>query len=270
MANYFEGSGSLTTTDLFGLFFSVQNTQIFYPKQLIIQTLRDIFSLDTTYHYVRDPWGFPFTPNLTDVSPDAGLHDDKTTRIWIGENFRKDVIFYPAVVIRSGGSVSTPIGFNFDKDTVLYGTTLVSDGYGNFKQFITPTARVLTGAWEGTINIDVYSRGVRETDDIVEIVSMATRIWRYEELRIAGLLIKRVSVGSVSESDDRNDKLFKTTISLDVRSEWRIQIPVENVVDAINICVEFGHTNQQTQQFVEDPNMEIHTYVNILEAIQAL
>jgi hypothetical protein len=267
---YFAGSGSSTTTDLFALFNSVQNTQIAYPKELIIATLRDVFSVDTTYHYVRDPWGFPFTPNLTDVSPDAGLHDDKTSRVWIGQNFRKDVIYYPAVVVRSGGSVSEELSINKERDTVLYGTTLVSDGYGNFKQFITPIAMVFAGIWNGTINIDVYSAGVRELDDIIEIVSTTFETWRFDELLRAGVLVKRISVGSPSETDDRNSKLFKVTISLDIRSEWRRHIPVENVVDAINICVEIGHTNLKTQQFVEDPNLEIHTYVNILEAIQSL
>lgn len=270
MSATFEGSGSLTTTDLFSIFSVTQSTQIFYPKQLIIGTIRDIFSVDTTYHYVKDPWGFPLTPNLTDVAPDAGLHDDKTSRIWIGENFRKDVIFFPALVIRNGGSTSTPISFNRDKENVVYDTTLVSDGYGHYKQFITPRAIMLAGAWEGSINIDIYSLGVRELDDIIEIISMIFTDWRFEELLRDGVLIKKVSVGSVSETEDRNSKLFKATVSLDTRSEWRREIPISGVVDVINFCVEIGHLNKKTETFEADPNLEVHTYVNLLEILNTL
>jgi hypothetical protein len=264
----FAGSGSVTKTDLFNIFNYVQNTQIFYPKQQLISTIRDVFSQDSTYHYVKDKWGYPYTPDLTDVPPDAGIHDDLTTRVWIGEA-RFDVLFYPAIIVRNGGSNYVPISINREKETILYDTTLVYDGYGNSKQYTTPVATVFAGAWEGSINIQIMSRGMRERDDLVELVSIICTDLRFEELLRSGILIKRVSVGSPSENDDRNDKLYSQTVSLDIRSEWRREIPIDNIIDSINFCIEFGHFDK-SNQFYPDPNLEINTKITLLESIQGL
>ena len=48
-----------------------------------------------------------------------------------------------------------------------------------------------------------------------------------------GVIVKPITVGGPSETDDRNDKLFRQTLTLDIRTEWRREVPVENTVDAI-------------------------------------
>ena len=262
------GTGSIYKTDLFNIFNVVQNTQLAYPKELMIDVLRDIFSQDTYYHYVRDEWGFPYSPDHTNLPSDAGIQDDLTTRLYIGEAFKLDVIYYPAILVRSGGSRYVPLSLNRNKEVILYEPVMVTDGYGNTKTFVTPTHFVLAGVWEGSLNLDVMTRGLKARDDLVEIISLICSDLRHDEFIRAGLMITSVSAGAPSETEDRNEKLYKQTITLDVRSEWRRQIPVESLVDAINICVDFGNLSGNTP--VIAPNITVQTNVNLVEAINAL
>jgi hypothetical protein len=262
------GTGGLYRSDLYGLFDVVQNTQVSFPKELVIGILREFFSQDSYYHYVRDAWGFPLTPDHTDLPPDAGLHDDTTTRLYIGEAYRFDVIYYPAIVVRAGSSTYVPVSMNREKETVLNKATVVVDGYGNEKIFVQPTHFILAGAWEGQLQIDIMTRSIRARDDLVELVMLACTDLFFEEFRRSGVLMKRVSAGGPTEMDDRNDKLYKQSVTLDIRSEWRRQIPITNLVDAINICVEFG--NVQVIPAQTAPNLEIKTTVDLVSEIQSL
>lgn len=263
-----QGTGNIHRTDLYGIYNVVQNTQVSFPKELIISVLRDEFAKDSFYHYVSDSWGFPLTPDHTDLPIDAGLEDDVTTRLYIGEKWRHDVIYYPSILVWSGNTTYVPISMNRNKETVLSEATLVIDGYGNEKIFTTPVAFTLAGAWEGSVNIDIETRSIRSRDDLVELVTLICTDIRFEEFLRAGLLIKRVSASAPSEGEDRNEKLYKQTVTLEVRSEWRRHIPIGNVIDAINICVDFG--NVQARPFVTAPNLTVNTTVDLLAEIQSL
>lgn len=263
------GTGSLHITDLYGLFNVVQNTQIVHPKELIIGVLRDHFSQDSYYHYVKDEWGFPKTGDVTDLPSEAGINDDSMTRLYIGEKYRFDAIWYPCILVYHGGSRNSPLSFNREKGTIKNDLTIVSDGYGNFTSFTTPSHFVLAGAWEGTINIDVMSRGIRSRDDLVELITLCLIDHRHDELLRAGVLVQPgVASGSPSEGEDRNDKLYKQTITVPIRTEWRREIPVQTVVDAINICVDFGDLSTTPVNIA--PNIEIRTVINLLETIESL
>lgn len=268
MSISWQGTGSIHRTDLYKIHNVVQNTQFSFPKEQIIGVLRDEFSQDSYYHYVRDPWGFPLTPDHTDLPIEAGLADDSTTRLYIGEKWRYDVIYYPAVLVSAGHSTSVPISMNRNKETVLSEATLVVDGYGNQKVFTTPVAFTLAGAWEGSINIDVLTRSIRSRDELVELITLICTDIRFEEFQRSGVLMKKVSAGAPSEMDDRNDKLYKQTITLDVRSEWRRHIPIGNIIDAINFCVNFGDINSTPPVF--SPNLQINTTIDLLSEIQNL
>jgi len=259
-------TGNKYKSDLYLLNNIVQNTQLTYPKELIIGLLRDEFSKDSYYHYVKDPWGFPLTPDHTDLPSDAGIEDDTTTRVYIGEVYRNDVVFYPALIVRNTGSTYNPISFNRNRETVKYGTTFFVDGYGNKTVMTTPTHYVFAGAWDGSFAIDVYARGIRARDDLAELTSLIMAHLRHDEMLRSGLLIKGVSLSSSTETEDRgNEKLHKQTVNLQVRSEWRVEIPVESVVDAINICVDFGNLKEEPPVFA--PNISINTIVNLQESI---
>ena len=262
-------TGSFIRTDLNQLHNVVQNTQNAQVKDTITGILRDEFSKDSYYHYVRDEWGFPKTPDLTGEPLDAGFNDDTTTRLFIGEHFRHDSIFYPALLIKMGSMSSTPISINRNKETTKYDVTKVIDGYGNEALFTVPTHFVFAGAWEGSVSIDIFARDIEARDELESTVAIILKDIRYEELLRAGVAVKKVSISGPSETQDRDQHpLFKSTVSLDIRTEWRREIPVESTMDAINICVEFG--NLGVNPPVISPNLTINTQIQLLDQIDDL
>ena len=262
-------TGSFSRSDLNRLNHTVQNTQFSFIKEMIIAVLRDEYSKDSYYHYVSDAWGFPKTPDLTGKPTTAGYQDDLTTRIFIGEAFRHDVIFYPAILVRAGGSTYKPISINREKESIQYDAQLFVDGYGNERAVTYPKSFILAGAWEGQYQVDILTRDILARDEISSFCALLFSDLRHEEFLHAGILINKVNIGSMSEIDDRQqDKLYKTTISLDIRSEWRREIPIDSVVDVINICVEFGKLYTNPPEI--DPNLTINTTVNLVDRISSL
>lgn len=265
------GTGSLIRSDLYQIHHVVQNSLMAYPKELIIGMLREEFGKDSWYHYVSDPFGFPKVPDHTDLPLEAGLNgDEQTTRIFIGEAFRFDAIFYPALLVKMISARSVPISLNRNKNVVEYEKQLVIDGYGNTKEFFLPQYIDLAGAWEGTISIDVLSRDILDRDNLVSIVMLLFTDIRFESLRKAGVLVKsgQPTLGNVSEGDDRQqDKLYKATITVDIRTEWRRLIPISNIVESINFCVDFREWGSET---ITNPNIAIGENLSILDQIEAL
>ena len=233
-------TNNLFKSDLHSLHHIVQGSMIGYPKEIIIATLRDFFSRDSYYHYSKDSWGFSNTVDHTDLPLGAGMNDETTTRVFIGENYRYDGIYYPAILVKNGGSKYVPISINRDEGTVEWQFREFDDGYGNKTFFKNPKCFLFRGAWEGSISIDVMTRSLRSRDDLVELVAMCFTDITFKSLQKAGVIIKPLSIGAPSEADDRNDKLFKQTITLDVRSEWRREIPIGNLVEIISFTTEFS------------------------------
>lgn len=240
------GTGNAVKTDLYGLHRFIQHSPITYTKDLFVENLRELFSKDSYYHYQRDVWGFPKVVDHTNLPPGAGLNNDLTTRLFIGEKYRKSPtgIFYPALLISDGGTRYVPISMNRDKFSLQYISTKVIDGYGRERIFQTPSHYVQSGAWEGTINIDVITRdSPRARGELCDIISthLMDAEW-HDQFIQSGVLIKGLSVGGPSETDDRNGKLFRQSISCEVRYEQIRHIPVSSVVEIINLCVHFEPT----------------------------
>ena len=76
------------------------------------------------------------------------------------------------------------------------------------------------------------------------------------------------TLGGISEGDDRQqDKLYKATISVDIRTEWRRLIPISGIVERINFCIDFRAWGSET---VTNPNVAISSTVSILDQIDAM
>jgi len=88
------------------------NQQKLQTKNILIDTLRDVFSRDRHFKYVSDVFGFPKTPSHLGLSPGAGLDDEETTRIFIGSTYRYDIKFNPSIIVKNTGSKYNPISFN--------------------------------------------------------------------------------------------------------------------------------------------------------------
>lgn len=261
-------TGNFYKSDLYQIHNVVQNSMTLYPKELVVATLRDFFSKDTYYHYAHDLWGFPQTPDHTDLPINSGYTDDTTTRLFIGESYRFDVVYYPALIVRHGGSTSVPISINRETAGVKWGNMVFQDGYGNIKTFPTPQNFIFAGAWEGSINIDVMTRDLRARDDLVDLISLLFVDIAFNDLQKSGLIVKGVSSGAPSETNDRNDYVFKQTITLQIRSEWRRELPISNIIEIINMSVEFGRTDPSIGLIAS--NLTINTEETLTEMLDKL
>src|SRR5271169_3300510 len=87
-------------SDIFNLENIFELGGMVYSKNILIDTLRDVFSADRQYKYVSDVFGFPLTPSELGLSPSAGLDDAETTRIFIGSSYRYDIKFNPSIIVR--------------------------------------------------------------------------------------------------------------------------------------------------------------------------
>ena len=270
------GSNNFFRSDLFGIFNIVQASMIVYPKEIIIATLRDFFAYDSFYHFSKDQWGFPNTTDHTDLPPGAdlpygpGSHPELNTspvlptRLFIGENYRYNSIFYPAILVKSGGTKYVPISINRNQGEVKYKKTIYTDGYGNSSEVRTPESFLTAGAWEGSIIIDVMTRSLRARDDLVELIGMCFTEVQFETLHQIGIIVKPISVGAPSETDDRNDKLFRQTLTLDIRTEWKREIPIGNTIDAILFTASFSNLDQGSPAAA---NLTINTEVNMTDML---
>lgn len=245
-------SNNIFQSDLYKIHNIVQSSMLVYPKEMIIATLRDFFSKDSYYHYSKDQWGFANTTDHTDLPPGADLpsgpgarpelnpSDILSTRVFIGENYRYDGIYYPAILIKGGSSKYVPISINREQGGVKYDNIVVEDGYGNQSVITKPVALITAGIWEGSMNIDVLTKSLRSRDDLVELIAICFTDINFENLEDIGIVIKPIQIGAPSETDDRNDKLFRQSITLDIRTEWRREIPISSLIDAILFTVNFA------------------------------
>jgi len=262
-------------TNLMNLHNFVQASMLVYPKEIIIATLRDFFSKDDYYHYSKDQWGFANTTDHTDLAPGADIptqHDKNganqeglPTRLYIGENYRYDGIFYPAILVKSGGSKYVPISLNREQEGIQYEDIVFEDGYGNQTIVHRPVSFITAGVWEGSIVIDVITRSLRSRDDIVEAIAMCFTEVTFNTLYDIGIIVKPVSIGSPSESDDRNDKLFRQNLTLDIRTEWRREIPVSSVIDAIFFTATFEDLNRSGSPV--PANLTVNTEVSLADML---
>lgn len=269
-------SNNFFKSDLEGLYHIVQSSMIVYPKELVISTLRDFFAKDSYYHYSKDQWGFPNTTDHTDLPPGADIpmgHPGSTatsnillpTRLFIGEKYRFDGIYYPAILVSNTGTKYVPISINREKGSVQYEDLIYEDGYGNQTRIKRPRAFITAGAWEGTISIDVMSRSLRARDDLVQAISMFFTDISFEALHQVGLVVKPLSVGSTTEVDDRADKVFRQTITLDIRTEWRREIPITTIVDSIIFTIYFKNLANPNAPVA--PNLTINTEVSLTDML---
>ena len=73
---------------------------------------------------------------------------------------------------------------------------------------------------------------------MTDIVSLALQYSLWNELRANGLFISNLSIGAESAESYANDYVYNNTISLTTLSEWRVEVPIENIVEKIAFTLE--------------------------------
>ena len=229
----------LVLSDIYNLENVVLQTGMLHSKNLLIDMLRDIFRQDRQFKYVDDVFGFPKTPSHLGLEPDAGLDDEETTRIFIGSTYRYDVKFNPSIVVKNTGSRYAPISFNQNLLCVMHDIETIMDGYGNSTTINTPTHHTLVGAWDQTFEVKVIAENEIDREEIADIVQVTLMGTRRLDLQSAGVFIKSLSTSGESEQQYANDYLYMVSINLDVRTEWRVHIPIPNTVSRLGLCLAF-------------------------------
>jgi hypothetical protein len=215
----------------------VTQTSVYQGKNLIIDALREYFRKDDFYKYVTDAFGFPLTPDLTDLPPD--IQETRTTRIYIGDIFRYDKRFFPSIVVKYGSGRTYHISFN-QNQTYKYRVDLILDGYGGQDYIRIPSHKVFAGAWEQSFEIIITTESIQDREELTDIVSSFFIAKVRQEIYEGGLFIKGVSIGSENESEFGNKKIFSQSVTIDTFSEWRIEIPIDSLIERINFCFNYN------------------------------
>ena len=261
-------TNNLFRSDLYNIHNIVQNSMILQPKEAIIASLREYFAEDTYYHFSKDQWGFPNTPDHTDLPINAGINNELSTRLFIGEQYRQDKLFYPAILVKSGGSSYVPISMNREAYTVDWDFITVVDGYGNLKNYHTPKSYIFAGAWEGTISVEIRTKSLRARDDLIDLCAILFQDIGNNNLIKSGVAIKKVSASGPSESDDRTDKLFMQSLNLEIRTEWRREVPVSSVVEVINTTLDFVRLDNPNAVVAQ--NLTANSSIDISEVLLSM
>ena len=206
----------------------IQQTAIVAPKSILIDGLRSVFKNDNIFTYRSDEYGYPLTVDLTGGDIDS----EDTTKILISDAYRYDVKFFPAIIIKSSGGSYKPLSFNQNM-TYKYRRETVTDEYGATRVISTPTHRVYSGLWDMNFEVGIYSESYSELEELVDIVSIALQYTLWNDLRENGLFIKRLNIGAESAEPYANDYIYNQNITINTHSEWRVEIPLDNVIEKL-------------------------------------
>lgn len=256
------GTSNIFRSDYYELYNVVQGSFLSYPKQLTIEIFREVFKNDSYYHFTADEWGFPKVPSLKGKKSTAGYNDDESTRIFIGEFFKRDMIFYPSVLIKSSSSKSVPLSFSRNRGVLMYQPMIVTDGYKSITKSV-PDYISMAGWYEGVIDVQISAGSVVERDQIAEVITNIITITHYDTFKNAGMTIYDNSTGSFQETDDGSDKIYKCTVNFSYRVEWEKRIKVDSVVNAITFCIDFA--NLENPNPVVAQNLSVHTLLQFIE-----
>ncbi len=257
-------SNDINKSDLTRLHNIVQNTMIRYPKQLLVHVLRDFFSQDSYYHYDQDEYGFANIADQTNLPLDAGMSDHLTTRLFIGEQFKNRTKYYPSIIVKFNSAKEVTLSPSKEYGVVQYEPIIYTDSATGIKtQVHIPKAHVFAGAWEGSLSVEISAKGSDARDELTQLTAMALSTIYFEEMIDAGVLIKPLSIGSPSEVQERNDYIFKQSITCDFRSEWRREVPIYNLIERIVVSVSF-------ENFDSPPDSPTTTVVSELDYTDTL
>ena len=192
-----------------------------YIKDTIIQVLRDVFSRDPDYTYIKAPDG---------IFPDF---ENESLGIVITDVFAYDVEFLPAVTVRINSSNLVPVSFNQNQYTYNY----VRNEHGQ----LIPVWREFSGLYDTsvTLNIHTWDPGARE-ELVTRIALLFKHVLRDELYADFGFFVKGVSVGGEAETElNGHDELmiFSQSVNIEVLTGWNNRLPVGDSLEGINLQI---------------------------------
>ena len=109
----------------------------------------------------------------------------------------------------------------------------------------------------------IYCESSSELQELTDIVSIALQHVLWNDLRASGLFIQGVSIGGESSEAYANDYVYSQNVSLRCLSEWRVEIPLENVIEKIMFY--FDSVKTDSQKGASSANSTVLKYSDILE-----
>lgn len=206
----------------------IQQVAMVQPKNLLIDGLRRIFRGDNIYTYRDDEYGYPLTGDHTGEE----IGSSNLTQILISDIYRYEIKHYPAITIKSGGGSYKPVSFN-QNATIKYRKDIVVSDFGGQSIVRTPTHRIYAGMWDLRFDVNIYSKSQTELEELTDIVSISLQNILREELRANGLFINKIGIGGESAEKYSNDYIYSQVISVPTISEWRVEIPIDNVIEKL-------------------------------------
>jgi hypothetical protein len=114
------------------------------------------------------------------------------------------------------------------------------DGYGNRSLIKVPTHKVYAGGWDQTFEILIAAESTLDREELSDLVASYLIGVARQPLQEAGLFVKTASYGGEREEDFANDKIYIQPITIETFSEYRREIPINDLVEIINFCFNFG------------------------------
>jgi hypothetical protein len=215
----------------------VQQVAVVQSKGLLIDVIREIFRGDSEYPYVSDSFGFPILPE----DPTLPLGAGGASALIITDIYRYETKMFPSIVVEHNRTSYKPVSFNQNDGTLLYEINCFLDENSVKRYTRVPKAHVFAGAWEQTFNIVISTEDVTVLQELTDIVTVGLMHVFREDLRENGLFIKSISAGGEEAVEHINDYIYKQTLSIETRSEWRREIPVGDLVETVlfSIGVQF-------------------------------
>ena len=81
--------------------------------------------------------------------------------------------------------------------------------------------------------IQIYSESHSELEELVDINHNDITIQCMAKLRENGLFIKSLNIGGENAEPYANDYVYSQAITISTLSEWRVEIPIESLVEKI-------------------------------------
>jgi hypothetical protein len=197
-----------------------------YIKDTIISALRDVFSRDPDFAYLRAPDG---------VLPDF---DNPNLGIVITDVFGYEVEFLPAMTIRVNSGTVKDVSFNQNQFTYDYqhdeNGKPVKDPIGR----PIPVYQEFAGIYEtnATINIHTWDPLAREKL-VTRAAILFKHVLRDQLYADFGLFVQNVAIGGETESPYNNDHIYSQSVSIDILTGWTNRIPVGPPVECINFQI---------------------------------
>lgn len=200
---------------------------VVYIKDTVINVLRDLFSRDPEFTYIRE---------IDGILPDF---ENPTLGVVITDVYSYEVQFLPAVTVRVNNSNMIPVSFNQNQFTYDYlrdeSGSLVLDDFGKPIEIYEEFA----GLYKSSVTVNVVTWTPLDREKLVSKIAIIFKHLMRDQLYADfGVFVENVSVGGETEQPYSNDYLFSQPVTVDVLTSWTNRIPRgDGLVEGVNLQI---------------------------------